>query len=120
MKKKKFSWKILIWVILGLLLLAGVIYFISTKLTGNIVAPNGPRCIDSDGGQAVDLAGRCLQYKPSGKIFSIGEDKCLDTKTLKEYYCNKRFLSLIAPNCVGQVVTCPNGCGVSEEGSSCN
>jgi len=121
MKKKKIAWKTLIWVILALLLLAGIIYFVSTRLTGDIVAPNGSRCMDTDGGQTYDLPGRCLQYRNSrGKISSLNEDKCLTTKTLVEYYCNSPVFGVITPTCVGQVVNCPNGCSVSEEGSFCN
>jgi hypothetical protein len=118
--KKKFSWKILIWVVLGLLLLVGIIY-LATRVTGDVVAPNSPRCIDSDGGQAYDLPGRCIQYKNSkGKITSLSEDKCLTAKTLVEYYCNSPVFGVIVPTCVGQIVNCPNRCSVSEEGSFCN
>ncbi len=107
----------LFWVILGLLLLAGIVYLISTKLTGGVVAPNGPRCTDSDGGQAFDLSGTCIQYKANGKIASLGEDECLDSNRLREYYCNQHFL--LAPTCKVQIATCANGCEVHEDGSRC-
>lgn len=117
--KKKFSLNVLVYVIGGILLLTGVVYLLSADLTGNTVAPNSARCVDTDGGQAIDLAGRCIQYSGGrGKIVSISEDKCLDTKRLVEYYCNK-IGPLSAPTCVGQVVTCPNGCGVYQDGSVC-
>ena len=119
--KKEFPLKTLVIVIGAILLVIGAFYIISSNLTGNTVAPNGPRCIDSDGGQAYDLPGRCLQYTGGrGKITSLTEDKCLTAKTLVEYYCNSPVFGVVVPTCVGQVVNCPNRCSVSEEGSFCN
>lgn len=119
--KKEFPLKALVFVVAGILLLTGALYIISINLTGDIVAPNSARCMDSDGGLAVDLPGRCIQYTGGRrKIVSMNEDKCLDTKTLVEYYCNKRSM-LTVPTCMGEIVTCPNGCGVyPSEGSRCN
>lgn len=119
--KKKFSPETLVFVIGAILLIIGSVYIVSTRITGEVVAPNGPRCTDSDGGQAFNLAGRCLQYTGGrGKIQSLNEDKCLDTKTLVEYYCSSKSLGIIVPTCTGQIATCPNGCGVYQEGSRCN
>ncbi|MDO8528588.1 MAG: hypothetical protein Q7S06_01700 [Nanoarchaeota archaeon] len=117
---KKFSLEVFVYVIAIVLLLTGTVYIISANLTGNVVAPNGPRCSDSDGGKVADLVGRCLQYAGGrGKITFIGEDKCLNTKILVEYYCNQHLVTT-TPTCVGQIVTCPNGCGVTPEGSRCS
>ena len=118
---KKFSPAVLVCVLGAVLLLVGTIYIISANLTGNTVVPNSLRCMDTDGGQAYDLPGRCLQYRTSrGKIERSVGDECLTTKTLIEYYCNSPALGLVAATCTGQVVNCPNRCSVTESGSFCN
>ncbi len=116
---KKFSLNVLVYVIGAILLVGGIAYIVSASLTGDVVAPNGSRCKDSDGGLAIDLAGRCLQYSGNrGRIERSLSDECWGTTRLIEYYCNQ--LGISPPTCAGQLVTCPNGCGVYPEGSRCN
>ena len=111
MKKKKVSWKVLIWIVLGLLLLAGIIYFVSTRLTGNTVALNSKYCRDSDNGQAIYVPGTCMNLRTDnayGGIAKIFNDKCTGAKTLTEYYCNRFWI--FKDSCVSYTATCAKGC----------
>ena len=102
-KKKKFSWKVL-----GLLLLAGIIYFVSTRLTGNTVALNNNECSDSDGGQMIYSPGRCMEYRITRPAPRVYDEKCTGAKTLTEYYCNRNWI--FKNSCVGYTATCAKGC----------
>ncbi len=105
--KNKFPWKILTVIILVVFILTGITF----AITGDMVAKNSDRCVDTDDGLDIYNDGTCIEYYPDGRIKRTYEDKCTSSNStsIREYYCNQRWF-FDTPKCQQQTIVCHSNC----------